>query len=80
MGGLVARPLYEIGDEILGRWEKPYFGAIPYLTAIRHLESPTQNYGADTAQSIILYFLANANTWRGEDARRIKAELKSLLK
>ena len=34
----------------------------------------------DDGGSIVLYFLSNATTWRGEDARRIKAELKSLLK
>ena len=28
---------------------------------------------------IVRYFLSNATTWRGEDARRIKAELKALL-
>jgi hypothetical protein len=27
---------------------------------------------------MVLYFLANATTWRGEDAKRIKAELKKL--
>ena len=30
-------------------------------------------------RSIVLYFLANAQQWRGPDARRIKAELKSML-
>lgn len=34
---------------------------------------------ADTFErSIVLYFLSNATTWRGDDARRIKAELKKL--
>jgi hypothetical protein len=32
----------------------------------------------DSALSIVSYFLANASGWRGEDARRIKAELKSM--
>lgn len=27
-----------------------------------------------------IYFLANASYWKGEDARRIKAELKSMIK
>jgi hypothetical protein len=32
----------------------------------------------DSAKSIVLYFLANANTWRGEKARAIKVELKKI--
>jgi hypothetical protein len=32
----------------------------------------------DSAESIVAYFLSNAATWRGADARRIKAELKAL--
>jgi hypothetical protein len=27
----------------------------------------------------VLYFLANAGTWRGPDAKRIKAELKEMV-
>ena len=29
---------------------------------------------------LLIIFLCNASTWRGEDARRIKKELKDLLK
>ena len=38
------------------------------------------NFGQDSADSIVGYFLANASTWRGPEARRIKAELKGMLK
>ena len=72
------RPLYEIAAEIKRLWTKPYFGAVPYIDAMRSLNSIKDNYGCDDAKSIVLYFLANANTWRGDDARRIKAELKSM--
>jgi hypothetical protein len=44
------------------------------------LNTINDNYGYDTAHSIVIYFLANATTWRGETARRVKAELKSLAK
>jgi hypothetical protein len=44
------------------------------------LDSITDNYGADSAKSVVLYFLSNANTWRGEHAKRIKAELKGMVK
>jgi hypothetical protein len=34
----------------------------------------------DDAKSIVSYFLCNATTWRGEDARRIKKELKDAIR
>jgi hypothetical protein len=37
-----------------------------------------ETYGVESARGLVLYFLANANTWRGETARQVKAELKSL--
>ena len=40
--------------------------------------SINDNYGVDSGKSIVLYFLSNASTWRGETAKRIKKELKSL--
>ena len=36
-------------------------------------------YFYDTAGDIVRYFLANAQTFRGADAKRLKAELKSML-
>lgn len=75
-----ARPLHEIAQEIRKEWPKPYFGAVPYIQAMRLLIGVTDVYGSDDAESIVLYFLYNARTWRGETARRIKAELKGMLK
>ena len=75
-----ARPLHTIAAEIGRDWQKPYFGAVPYLQAMRTMRSVNDNYGHDSGKSVVLYFLANAQTWRGETARRIKAELKSLLR
>ena len=73
------RPLYIIAADIQANWPRPYFGAVPYLRALHTLDRITENYGADSAVSIVSYFLANASTWRGEHARRIKAELKAIL-
>lgn len=73
------RPLYEIAAEIRRVWAKPYFAAVPYLEAMSELNRITDDYYADTADSIVRYFLGNATYWRGEDARRIKAELRSML-
>jgi hypothetical protein len=72
------RPISDIAYEIRRLWPKPYFGAVPYLNAMFSLGSVKDNYGADSGTTIVLYFLANAGTWRGPDARRIKAELKYL--
>lgn len=60
-------------------WKNVYFGAVPYLDAMRSLNSVNDNYYEDSASSIINYFLANATTWRGEVARAVKAKLKQLV-
>lgn len=44
------------------------------------LDNIADNYYQDSAKSIVLYFLSNAATWRGDVARHVKAELKSLAK
>lgn len=74
------RPIYEIALEISRDWKKPYFGAVPYLDAMRSLNSVTDNFYQDSAKSVVLYFLSNASTWRGETAKRVKAELKAMVK
>lgn len=76
-----ARPRYifEIANEIRMDWKNVYFGAVPYLDAMFSLRTSSDRYGADDGRTIILYFLANASTYRGETARRIKKELKSML-
>lgn len=73
------RPIHTIAREIRSDWAKPYFGAVPYLDAMGSLDTISDNYGLDTARTIVVYFLANATTWRGETARRVKAELKAMV-
>jgi hypothetical protein len=75
-----SRSLSVIAAEIRKDWKKPYFGAVPYLNAMMCLDKITDNYGFDTGKSIVLYFLANAGTWKGETARRIKKELNAMAK
>lgn len=72
------RSLATIAREIRADWTKPYFGAVPYLQAMGTLHSIRDDYYQDSGRSIVLYFLANAGTWRGETARRVKAELKAM--
>lgn len=76
----MARPIFEIASEIRKDWKKPYFGAVPYLEAMETITTINEDYYADSAKSVVLYFLANAQTWRGEVARRVKAELKEMVK
>ena len=75
-----SRSLSVIAAEIRKDWKKPYFGAVPYLQAMMCLDNINDNYGFDTGKSIVLYFLANAGTWKGETARRIKKELNAMAK
>lgn len=74
------RPIYVIANEISKNWDPVYFGAVPYLKAMNNLSDITDMHGMDTARSIITYFLGNAQTWRGETAKRIKKELNDMLK
>ena len=76
------RTFAEIAREIKQTWKNVYFGAEPYLQAMAVIDSDDKHasYMVETAEDIVIYFLANATYWRGEDARRIKAELKSMIK
>ena len=73
------RSLREIAAEIAADWQKPYFAAVPYLQAMRSLNTIRDRYGMDDAREVVIYFLANASTWRGDVARRIKKELNQML-
>jgi hypothetical protein len=74
------RSLNEIAREIARDWRPVWFGAKPYLEAMHSLETVRDAYGADSGVSIVAYFLSNASQWRGETARRVKAELRAMLK
>jgi hypothetical protein len=73
------RSLSAIAAEIRKTWPKVYFGAEPYLAAMADLDSVHDSYGMESGKSLVRYFLANASTFRGPDAKRLKAELKALL-
>lgn len=74
------RPLSVIAREIAEDWRKPYFGAVPYIGAMSELTHISDKYMADSAQSIVLYFLSNAGHWKGKTAREIKQELKGIVR
>lgn len=74
------RSLSTIAREISRDWKKPYFGAVPYLDAMRELDTMQDKLMADDARSIVNYFLSNAAQWRGPVAKRVKAELKAMMR
>lgn len=78
-GVTAPRSLSTIAREIRRDWQNVYFGAVPYLDAMRAMDKVTEPYGCDSGESVVLYFMSNATKWRGETAKRIKAELQAML-
>lgn len=70
----------EITRIIRRDWKKVYFGAVPYLQAMSSLESVNDNYINESGRSIVLRFLGNAQTWKGQIAREVKKELNKRVK
>jgi hypothetical protein len=73
------RSISDITVDILRDWKNVSPYAAPYLNAMAEIDKITDNYYSDSAQAVVAYFIANASSWKGEVARKIKAELKSLL-
>jgi len=75
----MTRSIAAIAREIRADWKtlSPY--ARPYLEAMFSLDSIDDNYYADAGRSVVLYFLSNAGTYRGDVARKVKAELRAML-
>lgn len=63
-------------DLIYRNWKNITPGAVPYVRAMLHLVGDTDKYGVDDAKTIVLYFLSNAQAWRGQIAKAVKADLK----
>jgi len=76
----MTRPLQIIADEVWADWKNVNYAAVPYLEAMATMQSVQDDYGFDSGKSIVIYFLSNATSWRGETARRVKKELKALIK
>jgi hypothetical protein len=78
---LTNRPIFAIAREISKDWgDKVNYAAKPYLAAMYDLSAITDNYYDDSGKSVVLYFLSNAASWRGDVAKRIKLELKGMCK
>ena len=77
----MVRPLNEIAGEIHRECNSKnwYFYAKAYVVPMMSLTSVSDNYGLDSGDSIVRYALSNLTYWRGDTARRVKAELKAHL-
>ncbi len=53
--------------------------SMPYLRTMLEIDSMTQTYMAEDARSIVLYARSNLASWRGAEAKALKAELDQLL-
>lgn len=53
--------------------------ARPYVSAMRELTHITDRYYLESGYEIVLRAKCNLQSWRGRDARRIKAELQAIL-
>ena len=72
--------LSEISAIIRKDWKKVNFAAKPYLEAMQSLHSVRSSFGYDSGKSVVLYFLSNSSSWRGDVAKAVKLELKSRCK
>jgi len=72
------RSIRSIALDIRREWIKVNYAAKPYLDAMMELNSINDKYYNDSAKSVVLYFLSNAASFRGERAKALKAELKAL--
>jgi hypothetical protein len=79
-GANSGRSIAEIAREINIDWKPVDINARPYLSAMYSLHDIDDNYGMDEGRTVVAYFLSNANKWRGEKAKSIKAELNKMLK
>ena len=75
----MTRPISTIAAEIRKEWKKVNYAAAPYLDAMGSLNSINDQYYYDSGKSVVLYFLSNASAFRGDAAKRIKAELKAMV-
>jgi hypothetical protein len=72
------RSIRAIALDIFKEWAKINYAAKPYLDAMLELNSINDKYYEDSAKSVVLYFLSNASSFRGDRAKVLKAELKAL--
>ena len=70
---IISRDLQSQGKEV------PY-NLVPYLDALRQMDSADDVYGVESGKSIIAYALSNMASYKGPTAKAVKAELKRRMK
>lgn len=77
------RPLSDIAREIWADFKaKPMaYAAEPYIDALYYVDQKDLHgyFGEDKIEYVVIYLLENLGTWRGDVARRVKAELRAAL-
>ena len=87
---IATRPLHTIASEAImdmeaiakgkGKyWRNAFPYLAPYADAMLSLNSVSDNYGWDSGREIVCRFISNAATWKGEVAKRVKAELRKMV-
>ena len=72
--------LSRIADVIIDDWEDDISPeAWPYVEAMMNLNDMHDNYGQDSAENVVAYFLSNAKKWQGPVAQRVKKYLRGLV-
>lgn len=69
-----------IRADLRAQGKKVPFAAAPYLDALESLDSIKDKYYEDSGKSVVAYLLSNLGTYKGPNAKAIKAELKRRLK
>lgn len=72
-------PIYCIADMIYQDWKNISPHALPYLRGMSGMSTVKDYVGFDPGKEVILYFLVNATSWRGDVARAVKTHLKLLI-
>lgn len=76
----MTRLISEIARDIQREWLNISPAARPYLQAMLTLSTKADKYVFDSAEDIVLRFLCNASSFKGEAARVLKQQLKDAIK
>ena len=69
-----------ISRDLQSQGKKVPYNLVPYLDALRQMDSADDVYGVESGKSVIAYALSNMASYKGPTARAVKAELKSRMK
>jgi len=74
------RPVRFIAQDIFDDWIKAPHLALQSIEAMLTMDSIDDAYFLEEGRWIVVAFLSNAGQWKGPTARRLKQELRNLLK